>query len=265
MRRLLLIALMAPALAQASTMHVEGTRIVVRDDTGEHTGDALEGAELALGELGTLRIERLARDPDARFPDEVWLMQATLRAPGTEDFVNVCASAPGGDSRMVIYSGYLDPQLRYVADAARFSLSCVSGVEAKCLRWGYLPWGRAPQGGASLAPYFQTCVRTARADYCGDDQATTRDGTAIDLYDTVGVQQRTPDLAGFEFEAGWAPDGAVCVHHARIPENLALDELPARCPRLADAAIGADCDEPHALAEGALILTRSIQRAPVAD
>jgi hypothetical protein len=265
MTRLLLVAAMLiPTVASAAPqMRVEGTRIVVTDDHGnEVDGAALEGAELDLGALGSLRIEHMALDPDARFPDELWLMDAQLRAPGAPAYANACATDAATDARMVIYSGYLDPSLRYLADGSRFSLSCVSGVEAKCLRWGYLPWRNAPIGGEPLAPYFETCIRLARADYCGDDQPTTRNGTAIDIEDRVGIQSRTPNLPEFDFEAGWGPHGALCVHHARVPENLALEDLRDRCPRLATATLGERCDVDRALALGALILNRSIIRTP---
>lgn len=263
-RPLLLLSLLGPSLGLASSqMRVEGTQIIVSDESGQELrGSAIEGAELDLGDLGTLRITHAKKDDSARFPDEVWLLDGQMRAPGAQAFTNVCSTDTGVDGRMVIFSGYLDPHLRYVADPARFSMSCVSGVEAKCLRWGYLPWRSAPIGGESLAPYFETCIRLARADYCGNDQPTTREGTAIDIHDRVGIQQRTTNLPDFDFEAGWGPQGALCVHHARIPENLALHTLQTQCARLATAAIGDTCDEAVAQAQGALIMTRSVNRGP---
>lgn len=260
LRTLISLALMFPALAYAQ-MRVDGTRLVVTDASGQEAdGAQLEGAELDLGELGTLRITQNRLDSEARFPDELWLLQGQMRRPGATEFSALCPADTKGDTRMLIFSGYLDPGLRYVADPSRFSMSCVSGVEAKCLRWGYLPWRKAPAGEVSLAPYFESCIRMARADYCGNDQPTTRDGTAIDVYDRIGIQQRTPNLPDYAFEAGWAPHGAVCVHHARIPENLALERLPARCPRLTGKVLGSACDENAAESLGALIMQRSIQR-----
>jgi hypothetical protein len=246
--------------ASAASLRVEGTQIVVTDERGQLRGAQIDGAELELGELGTLRVLRNAIDPGARFSAETWLLDAELRPPGARAFANACATRADDDARMVIYQGYLDADLNYVDDRTRFSLSCVGGVEAKCLRWGYLPWRRAPAADVSLAPYFESCVRLARADYCGDGQASTREGTAVDIHDEVGVLQRTPNLPEFEFEAGWTPRGAVCVHHTRIPENLALDELPQRCARLADAPRGGDCTEAVARAAGALLMVRSIVR-----
>lgn len=253
-------ALIAPALA-ASSLRVEGTELVVTDANGQVSrGVALDGAELDIGPLGTLRIETARLDASARFPDAIWLLQAKLRAPSTSVFENFCTQGPDGDTRMVMFQGYFDQQLQYVADPERFSISCTSGVEAKCLRWGYLPWRRSPDGSVALAPYYQACIRMARADYCGNDQPTTRNGTAIDVYDEIGIQQRTPDLPAFRFEAGWSPSGAVCVHHARIPEQLRLQQLPERCPRLQASELGPGCDEAGAKAAGALLYNRSIQR-----
>lgn len=262
LRSLILILGVMPAVAIAdSQLRIDGTEIVVTDGEGkEHRGSKLEGAELDLGQLGSLRVHRHRIDSEARFPDETWLLDGELRAVGTSEFKPLCPPDPKGDSRMIMFSGYLDAGLRYVADRARFSMSCVSGVEAKCLRWGYHPWRRAPLGGETLAVHFETCIRLARADYCGNNQATTRDGTSIDLYDRVGVQQRTPDLPTYAFEAGWGPQGALCVHHARIPENLKLNDLPTQCPRLADAPNGAQCNEAWAETKGALMMSRSVVR-----
>jgi hypothetical protein len=54
----------------------------------------------------------------------------------------------------------------------------------------------------------------ARADYCGDGVPHTREGTLIDMFDAGGIQVRE-ERAGFTFEAGWGPAGAVCVSEAR--------------------------------------------------
>lgn len=246
----------------AASMQVIGTAIVVTDADGQtHRGSELDGAQLDLGELGTLRIEHSSLDTQARFPDELWLLQAQLRSVGASEFANFCTPDPKGDTRMLIYAGFFDEQLQYVADPQRFSISCVSGVEAKCLRWGYLPWRTAPVGGASLAPYYQACIRLARADYCGDDHPSTRDGTSIDVYDRVGVQQPTPELTDYAFEAGWNSQGAVCVHHPRIPDNLQIADLPLQCPRLQAPSLGSQCDEAAAARSGALLYNRSIDRS----
>ena len=78
---------------------------------------------------------------------------------------------------------------------------------------------------------------------------------AIDIYDRHGVQQPASG-EDVRFEAGWAPTGAVCVNHVRVPDNVTLDAIAARCPRLKDA-LGERCDEAAAQAAGAVLFNRS--------
>ncbi len=253
MRRVAISAalVLAAAPAAAGELSVAATELRIVTDAGLVRGVEVAGAELALPGLGTVRIESAERDAGSRFGD-VWLYRVVL-----EDGREICAADPGGDTRLVFFPGRFDAQLNYVDDPAEFSISCVSGVQAKCLRWGYRPWAQAPQGGQPLAPYYNACIRAARADYCGDDQPTTRDGTLIDLYDRVGVQKPESDPGQLQFEAGWAPQGAVCVNHVRIAENATLDAVQAACPRLAAAPAGAACNEAEALDRGALLFNRS--------
>src|SRR5436309_1412359 len=83
--------------------------------------------------------------------------------------------------------------------------------------------------------------RMVRADYGGDGHGTTRDGMLIDIYDAWRIQ--TPDLReGQDFEAGWSPEGAVCVRHVRVKENVSLEELERLHPRL-KGRTGTACTE----------------------
>jgi hypothetical protein len=150
--------------------------------------------------------------------------------------------------------GRWDEAGRYVDDSASFALTCTGGAQAKCVRFGYKPWRPAPDGSSMVAMY-EACVHMVRADYCGDGTPTTRNGTLIDIYDRHGVQQPTSSL-DFPFEAGWSPTGAVCVAHTRIPENVTLEQLGQRCPRLAKV-LGTSCTEESAAAMGAVLFNRS--------
>ena len=121
------------------------------------------------------------------------------------------------------------------------TFSCLQGVLAKCVVWGYQPW-------AVGAELHQACTRMARADYCGDGVPHTQNGTLIDMFDTRQIQTPVVDQR-FTFEAAWGPDGAVCV---REPRYLDEDEsgqriLPScwadkpRCETFAEgAALGAE-------------------------
>ena len=138
------------------------------------------------------------------------------------------------------------------APPGEFELTCTAGVHGKCIRFGYLPWQGEPMRGL-----YNGCIRIMRADYCGDGEATTRDGTLIDFYDDYGIQTLDEQSAR-TFEAGWTAAGAVCVSHVRIKENISLDALARRCPRLSHAPLGADCTEERARSLGAILFNRSL-------
>lgn len=55
---------------------------------------------------------------------------------------------------------------------------------------------------------------------------------------------------------GWGPNGAVCVHHVRVSENVTLAELETLYSRLRGRT-GAICTEEFARARGALVFNRS--------
>ena len=59
------------------------------------------------------------------------------------------------------------------------------------------------------------------------------------------------------FEAGWTHDGAVCVNHPRVKENISLGDIAARWHRLAGRT-GARCTEETARSLGALLFNRSV-------
>ena len=121
------------------------------------------------------------------------------------------------------------------------------------MRFGYRRWDVGADG-APLAPLHAACVRMVRADY-GGDRGWTKNGMRIDLYDSRGVQK--PDNAPEDaFEAGWTPDGAVCVRHVRVKENVTLAELEATYPALRGRT-GEICTEEFARAHGAILFNRS--------
>lgn len=236
-----------PALA------VEGTTFVLPTGNGHFLrGAELVGAELSIDAETTVRIDGVRPDPlDAS--GELLLHRLSVRI-GNGAWENPCEAAPDGTREAFPIPGHWDAQGRYNADTARFSISCTSGAQAKCLRFGYKPW-KAAADGTALAPLYESCVHMVRADYCGDGEATTRDGTMIDIFDRHGIQTADGG-ADFRFEAGWSPTGAVCVAHTRIAENVDLEKLAARCPRLRDA-LGTECNEARAVELGALIFNRS--------
>ena len=90
-----------------------------------------------------------------------------------------------------------------------------------------------------------------RADYCGTGFSLTRNGTLINIYDTIGIQARLSELPAidrvsdvpilqgtkkrgprvtmnvdaYQFEAKWSPEGARCIDETRkesVPVSSAL-------------------------------------------
>jgi hypothetical protein len=167
----------------------------------------------------------------------------------------LCSADPDGNRLGFPLAGRTLPDGRFVAaEAGAFEVVCTSGAQGKCVRFGYHPWRTAADGRA-MRDYYNACVRLLRADYCGDGQAWTREGVQVDIWDDLGIQKAdSRDDPVYSFEAGWSPEGAVCVARTRVAENVTLDHLKRHCPRL--AALPA-CDEGAARAAGALLFNRS--------
>ncbi len=131
--------------------------------------------------------------------------------------------------------GHWDETGAHAIDGDELTYACMDGVIAKCVSWGYAPWDVGPE-------LHQTCTRLARADYCGDGHPWTMNGTVIDVYDRLGVQEPISDPE-MSFEAAWGEDGALCVNATRYDITGENGEtiLPAcfatlpRCTSLAEA------------------------------
>jgi hypothetical protein len=253
-----LFAFGSPATAAGSagvrSVEVNGTAFRVTLSDGQTIAqNQLPGTILALGD-GTgrqrrIRIDGVERDhQDAA--GEVVLYTLSEQDPGSGEWRNLCLPDPDGRRLGFPLAGAFASDGRYEPTHGGILLTCTGGAEGKCVRFGYKPWGHGPDN-VSLAPYFQACVRLIRADYCGDGIGHTRDGTSIDIFDTIGIQ-RNETTPGMTFEAAWREDGAVCVRHTRLPDVLDSAALGADCPRLKHS-IGETCDE----AAPALLYNRS--------
>jgi hypothetical protein len=195
-----------------------------------------------------IRIDNVETDPA---DSDITLYQMSTRDRLTGAWTNLCEPNAQGVRKGFPLSGAFDHNLDYHPDAPGFSLTCVAGVEAKCVRWGYKPWIER-DGGVSMVDLYRTCTHMARADYCGDGIGATRTGTRIDLYDVAGINKPETE-AVMPFEAAWGTHGAICVRHTRLPDVLDLERLIKRCPRLAEK-VGEACSEK---AQGALLYNRS--------
>ena len=229
-----------------------GFRATLSDGSVKQAKD-LAGAVLVFnidGKRVRIRIAAITPDPNDK-TGTVLLHDFRI------DATNAPLCGPDPDSKRLGFplAGRTASDGRFVAgEPGVFELICTSGAQGKCVRFGYHPWERTPDG-RPMRDHYDACVRMVRADYCGDGRTWTREGTFIDVWDDLGIQKSdTGADATFSFEAGWSPIGSVCVAHTRIPENITLDKLKVFCPRLANTQ---RCDEGSARAAGALLFNRS--------
>jgi hypothetical protein len=152
---------------------------------------------------------------------DIWLYQveyAVSENPPASEWRNVCDPVFGDDRGGIFVDGHDKGDGTW--NPGGYTFSCTSGVIAKCAReWGYKPWKTlmTDSGQAvALEPLHRACVRAARADYCGNGQSSTRDGTRIDMVDIYGFNRRITGT-GMHREATFSPDGAVSIARTRWP------------------------------------------------
>jgi hypothetical protein len=263
------------AASPVASIAVEGTvlKITLADGRVLASRDLI-GASLLVDQgdrLRRVRLDGIERDPedkrrDVAPADVIWLHSFAVEGPDGA-WGPLCEDGPDGRRQAISVAGrfsYAD--VRFGAgEPGSFQLACTAGAMGKCVRFGYHPWQTRdlPQPVShhdgepvpSHLDLFNACIRMVRADYGGDGTGTTRNGMLIDLYDDYGIQ--APDLDHrMTFEAGWTQDGAVCVNHPRVKENISLGEIAARWRRPAGRT-GASCTEEAARSLGALLFNRS--------
>lgn len=97
----------------------------------------------------------------------------------------------------------------YTADPTVLTFGCRATAIAKCIEMGYKYWKNVPGDSQhTLLNHMVACTRLLRADYCGDGNSWTIDGTPVNLYDSRGIQN---DGALWPIEAEWTQNGANCM------------------------------------------------------
>lgn len=242
----------AAAPSWAAGFGVEDTGFVVTDTDGRRlTSRDLVGAqfEIANGQGGVMKM-RIDAVEASKENSSILLHTLSAADPATGAWIPMCEADGYGRTAGFPVRGRWDGR-KFVADPSAWFLTCTSGSQAKCILWGYDPWGKTPDG-RPLVDFYRACQQMVRADYTGVGEPHTRDGTKIDTADVAGVQTHDSlNDPAFTFEAGWGVDGAVCVARTRWPVLLTRAALVAAEPRL-----GGVCDEAVARAKGALLFTR---------
>ena len=231
---------------------LDGLRVDKGELVAERDGTTVRGTDLAGMELVTdaedangaaidlqFRIAAVAPESAANDPTNTgntFLYTVEVWDPDAAAWENACDPDPDGASVAIPVAAVWNDHGDRVESTTHFTFACTSGVIAKCYRWGYRPWV-AGYGQADLVDYHQTCTRMARADYCGDGTPHTREGTMINIWDRLpapGPIQAHGGLLpplGMLFEAGWSPDGAVCLSRARwLLDSLLQLEIANACP-----------------------------------
>jgi hypothetical protein len=232
----------ASAVALNGRLQVEHAEFVLRLDDGRTLGGQdLVGLTLRLagaGASGAVRISGIVED---RAATGGRMVLYRLSSAGTDHPVDLCQ--PDFHGRQ---AGFPLPD-----KAGGFTFVCTSGAAGKCVLMGYRPWNNSAE--TPLRALHRACVHMLRADYGGDDRPTTRDGTAVDIYDRFQIQ--LPAMRqDMSLEAAWSEDGAVCVAHPRIPQNMTLGALAERYDRLAGHLGPQSCTEDAMRAFPAVLL-----------
>ncbi|MEZ5475945.1 MAG: ADYC domain-containing protein [Thiolinea sp.] len=242
-----LATLSLPVAADGSLAGVE----VVGSDLRIHAGNGrtirgnqLVGAELtATIDAGlplVVRIDAVSEDPKAADDDVIIYDLSVQQANG--EWHPACEEDPYGERHAILQA----------SAHGGVEVWCTFGTFAKCVRFGYRPWASGPNG-ESLRNLHRACAKMLRADYCGNDQPTTRNGMWIEFYDKLGKQEWDRTDKTITFEAAWNEAGAICVAKPRVPQNIDLEQLAANCPRL-HGKLGEACTEESAGQYGTVLL-----------
>lgn len=216
--------------AGVKALKLEKGRLVASPESSTGpVGTVLQGTS---SEGKPVEVAFCGAEPATGDADKVWYRIEAWN-PVAQEWENPCVTTGNvPDPRALAVAGVWDASGARQEAPGKLTLACETGVIAKCVGWGYKPWAR--QDGQSLTELHQACTRMARADYCGNGQSHTHEGTLIDFYDRLGVNAATTesspdwDLSRVSFEAAWAPDGASCL--ARTRDGRALETIAKECP-----------------------------------
>jgi hypothetical protein len=238
--------------ARLPALRAVGTEWVLQLPDGSNLGSArLVGTQLQLADGTVVRLDaaHIETGPPAR---TWWAYELSVQV-AAGSWQPLCARHGDGTQYAVVLPGREMPD-GSLGEGDGFALSCTTGALAKCLRMGYEPW-HSGSDGRRMRAAFQACLRMVRADYGGDGTPHTENGHQIDVFDDLGIQQ-ADRLPGQSFEAGWGPQGAVCVHHLRVATSSTLAAVQGRYPAL-KGRTGTICTEAYARDQGALVFNRS--------
>jgi hypothetical protein len=206
-----------------------GVRLAAAAERPARPGTVLEARD-EQGQKIRLRIDRIEPDPD---DPELSLYTVSIRSSEKTTrgrWTPYCAPDREGRRTAIPLAGSWDATGAWSPADGAITFACTAGAIGKCVRFGYKPWKTVD--GRSLADHHLACTRMVRADYCGDGRPHTKDGTWIDVYDTLGIQVREPEekTGPVWLEAGWSPEGATFLNRPRLSDDARViaDECPGK-------------------------------------
>ncbi|WP_437975613.1 ADYC domain-containing protein [Sorangium sp. So ce295] len=215
-------------------VQVRQGRLVSSSGAVEWNGARFEASVRCAGGAGTLPVTAVITEvlpgasqfERAHRPDKYRVMLIDPRSGASFPACRDPANRTGGHLAIPL-PGVWNEHGNLEDDLDAFTFACVTSAAAKCDDWGYGHAGiRAVDVSATLV--HEACTRMARADYCGTGGTWTRDDTTIGFWDNAtvaGAEEADPPQApGFEFEAAWTAEGALCMHHPRWPDRSPMCE-----------------------------------------
>lgn len=203
-----------PRASALTQTWLEGSVFHAESASGPVSGMDFLGASF-VGELGDgttvpLRVDDI--QPGTGANGDIWVYRVSYYSRELDAWKPICTADGGGTLGAIAVAGRWDYRQGVpgggskTTDAQSFTFACEGAAIAKCIRFGYRPWGGVA-GGRDLGELHQSCTRMVRADFCGDGASFTVDGTWVNLYDASGVQR---DSEGWSVEAEWDTQGARC-------------------------------------------------------
>jgi hypothetical protein len=227
----MLVACSRPDVARSQSNDAASTSAADASTNDIKPGDIIDVMD-DTGAKGSVRIEGMLPDPhDAT----MLLYQASIRGAGSETWEPYCKKDRDGRNAAFAIAGGWSVDGPNGTDGV--TLACTSGAIGKCMRLGYRPWDTLPSR-ASMSDLLTACTRMIRADYCGNGQSHTKDGTWVDIYDRFGIQKREPRAGVPErFEAAWGPNGATYLSVGRWTDDV--QSIARECPDKLAGRVGA--------------------------
>jgi hypothetical protein len=196
---------------------VSGTQLRgTRSTGGTMSGAGVVGAamkgQMSNGSMLDLRIDSSALLPAPNNDVRTY----AISYPTTTGWKALCVGTTGANEAILFPGTWNLTTVRHQYDSNLFTVACRGATFAKCEELGY-------KGDNLIDTYHQACVRALRADYCGDGQSHTVNGTQINIFDALGRQS---DTQAWSIESNWTDQGAICIGTARLPGPLTTPSVP---------------------------------------